>query len=184
MSSSRGRPAFSMVEAMVSVILLSVVLGGAFTFFSAGQSWSVRAGEQAGSLQEMRIALARLSRDVREGRQLIYPAPGHKAQPGLGLVGAKGEVVFYLLKPAPAGSPAYAASDLVRTEAGGKSEVLLHRVTRFNASVDDPGPGPCPRIARLVMSRALAAPPSTDGLSLMTTAAVHAPRHHCLAERY
>lgn len=178
-----NRPGFSLIEALVALLLLAVVLGGSFTFFSSGQSWSARAAEQAGALGEMRIALARITHDVRGGRQLIYPAPGHRSQPGLGLVGSHGEIVFYLLVPGPAGSPAAAANDLVRQEAGGTPEVVLHRVTRFLATVDDCGPGPAVRLAHLVLSRALSPPPSTDGLSLVTSAAIHAPRHTCLAAR-
>lgn len=179
----RTAAGISLIEALLTLLLLAVVLGGIFTFFHSGQAWTARATEQAGALVEMRTTLARVAHDIRNGRQLIYPAPGRKSQPGLGLVDSRGAVVFYLVVPGPSGSPRAAPDDLVRQEVGGKREVLLHHVTRFLACVDDPGPGPAVRMARLVLTRALKAPPSDEGISLMTTAVIHAPRHRCLAIR-
>lgn len=179
----QARRGFALTEALVALVLFSIVMGGAYTFFRSGHVWTARATEQAGALAEMRVALLRIAHEVREGRQLIYPPAGKASQPGLGIIGPRGQVVFFLLVTGAPGAPAAAPYDLVRAPVGAPREVLLRRVTRFLACTEDTGPGAAVRVAHLVLSRALAPPPSTDGLALMTTATVHAPRTSCLAVR-
>lgn len=177
------RRGFTILEAIVVLLIAGVVLGGLVAFLVQSQSWSVRATDVAVSASELRIALSRISREVREARQVLYPAAGRKQQAALGLVSPRGEAVFFRLVPAK-DAPRATPFDLVREPAGGKPEVVLPRVTRLAVSVTDPGLGREPALARVLLTRATGQDPNGDtGVSMLTSAAARAVLTRCLALR-
>jgi type II secretory pathway pseudopilin PulG len=177
------RGAFTLLEALVVCLVAVAVLGSILTFMFHAQSWSGRASDQALAVSELRLALARMSREVREARQVLYPAAGHRPQDGLGLVNSKGEAVFYRLvkvKDAPPATP----FDLVRDPVGGTREVVAARVTRMSVAIADPGRGREPSLVRMLLTRATGLDPAGDsGVSPVTSASARAVLTRCLAIR-
>ena len=175
---------FTLVEAIVTVIVALAVLGSILAFFYNSQTWSKRSTAHAVALTQMRIGLARIARELREGHQVLYPAIGRRSQPGLGLVNARGETVFFSLVQAP-NAPVGAPYDLVRQRVGGAREVLLRNLTRLFVTTSDPGRGRDPVLVRIIVTRVLAdeGVSGDEGLSLVTSVAVRGVRPRCLALR-
>lgn len=179
----RLRRAFTLLEALMVCLIGAVVLGSLIAFLVNSQAWTGRATEQAQSLAELRVGLARMTREIREARQIVYPGAGRKPQPGLGLVSARGEAVFYRLAKAK-DAPAAAPFELVREVVGGRREVVVSRLTRLTVAVADPGPGREPSLVRLLATRATGADAASDsGVSLLTSAAARAVQSRCVALR-
>jgi hypothetical protein len=169
---------------MMAATILVAVLGSIFAFVRGSQVWSSRSSEHLAALSDIRTSLARMSRELREGRQLLYPAPGRKSQSGLGVVNARSETVFYYLVDSPLHDPA-APFDLVREPIGGQKEIVARNVTRFLVTAPDPGPGADPLLVHMLMTRTFGtrSPDGDTGVSLATSAAVRAVRSRCLASR-
>jgi type II secretory pathway pseudopilin PulG len=179
----RGARAFTLVEAIVVCLVAATVLGSLITFMVTSSSWTTRGTDQALAANELRIALSRISREIRESRQVLYPSAGRKAQSALGFTSPKGEAVFFRLVAGKDPVPA-APYDLVREPVGGKPEVILARVTRLSFGVSDPGRGREPSLVRVLVTRATGADPKGDsGVSMLTSAAARAVMTRCLALR-
>lgn len=177
------RSAFTLIEALMVCLVAATVLGSLIAFLVHSQAWTGRATDQALAVQELRLGLARLTREVREARQVAYPGAGRYRQAGLGLVTPRGETVFYRLVPAR-GAPASTPHDLVRETVGGARELVVARVTRFHVAVADPGPGREPSLVRLMLTRATGLAADSDtGVSLLTSAAARAVQSRCVALR-
>lgn len=176
-----NRRAFTLLEALMVCLIGAVVLGSLIAFLIHSQTWTARATDQAHAVMELRVGLSRVTREIREARQVSYPGAGRKAQAGLGLVTPRGEAVMYHLVPAAPGGPSSAKWDLVRDVVGGAREVVVPRVTRLAVTVADPGAGREPSLVRLVLSRSTGA--EDAGVSLVTGAAARAVQSRCVALR-
>lgn len=171
----------TLIEGLIVLVLCGVVLGSILTFLYNSQTWTARGSEHATALVDLRVGLERMTRELREGRMLAYPAVGQAAQPGLGLVNARNESVVYRLEA----NPAYPAApfDLVRVTVGqgGSREVVARQITRLLVTAADGGAGRDPVVARFLITRAISGPDS--GVSLMGSACIRSPRPGCLAVR-
>lgn len=177
------RSAFTLIEALMVCLIAATVLGSLIAFMVNSRAWTGRATDQALAVAELRVALARITREVREARQVAYPGAGRKIQSGLGLVTPRGETVFYRLVPAK-GAPPSTPHDLVREVIGGSRELVAARVTRFTVAVADPGPGREPSLVRVLLTRATGLEAGSDtGVSLLTSAAARAVQSRCVALR-
>ena len=166
-----------MLEAIVVCLIALVVLSGALTLLVASGAWGKRGGDQAQGLEDVRLALETMAREVREARQVLYPAAGHPWRAGLGLMNARGEAVFFRLVTAADGQ------HLVReTVADGRQTVVARDVAKLVVSVADPGGGREPALVRLLVTKSTGQ--STDaGVSLFTSASCRAVLTRCLALR-
>lgn len=177
------RRGFTLIEAIVVLLVAATVLGSLITFMVTSQSWTIRGTDHALAAGELRIALSRISREIRESRQVLYPSAGHKPKSALGFTSPKGEAVFYRLVPGKDPIPA-APFDLVREPVGGRPEIILPRVTRLVIGVSDPGRGREPSLVRVLVTRATGSDPNADsGVSMLTSAAARAVMTRCLALR-
>lgn len=178
---SAARRAFSMLEAIVVCLIAVVVLGAAISLMVTSQAWTKSGSEHATSLLEVRVALARMARDVRESRMVLYPGAGRVRQPGLGLIDGHGQAVFYRLSDV-GGSRALVRQ--VAREPDEKREIVLLRVGSLVVGVADPGGGREPSLVRVLISRPAEPPaPADAGVSLFTSASSRAVLSRCLATR-
>jgi len=175
---------FTLLEALVACLVAVTILGAILAFFYHGQVWSMRSTDQAVSLGELRIALARISKELREGKQVLYPSVGRPSQEGLGLLNARGETIFYS-QVTSKDSRAISPFDLVREKLSGPKEVVLRNVTRFLVTAADPGKGRDPVMVRLLLTRALGDPGARKdvGVSLVTSVTVRGVKPRCMALR-
>jgi hypothetical protein len=150
----RSPGAFTLIEAVVTCLVALTILGVILAFFYHGQVWSVRSTDQAVTLGELRTALVRVAKELREGKQVLYPAVGRRSQEGLGLLNARGETIVYSLA-ASSQVRASAPFDLVREKVSGPKEIILRNVTRFLVTTADPGKGRDPVLVRLLLTRVL-----------------------------
>lgn len=175
------RRGITVVEMLFAVAVASLVGIAIVSFLVSGTAWTKAAGEQAGALLELRTGLARMTHDVQHGGQIVYPAAGTE-QPGLGVIAADGQTVFYRLE-ANAKNPAAAPYDLVREVAGGGREVAAPAVTRLAVLTVDPGPGHEARTVRVLVTRATRDAADPAGLALAGAASVRALVPYCMAVR-
>lgn len=178
------RCAFTLVEGLfTSAILVSVLLSiGTFLYHS--RVWSTRATDQVLAVGELRVALERLTHELRQGRSVIYPAAGRKSQPAVGFIDERSATVFYRLVPGP-GNPPAAPMDLVRETLDGQREMVARHVTRFLVTASVPARAKDPQLVRLVLTREMGRGAAGDevGVSLVDTVAVHALRSRCMGLR-
>lgn len=165
-----------MVEALVVLVLAGVVLGSLMVFLTQSTTFSARSTELAFAVDELARALARISADVREATRLPYPATGKGSRPGLGVVNARGEMVFWQLVPSGA------SNDLVREKSGEKPEVVVQDVPRLSVIAVDLGPGRQPRLLRVMVSRAVRTGGKMEDstVSLFTSVAMAASAGGCV----
>ena len=177
--------AFTLIEAVVTCLVALVILGVILAFFYHSQVWSVRSTDQAVTLGELRTALARIAKELREGKQVLYPVIGRRSQEGLCFLNAHGETIVYSLAAAMQRSVS-APFDLTREKVSGPKEVVLRNITRFLATTADPGKGRDPVLVRLLLTRVLGdhGPRGDVGVSLVTSATVRGVKPRCMALRW
>ena len=176
-----SRSAFTLLEAIMVCLIGAVVLGAAISLMVSSQAWTKSGSDHATSMLEVRTALARIARDVRESRMVLYPGAGRVRQPGLGLIDGHGQAVFYRLVES---NGAQALVRQVAKEPDAQREILLRRVGTLAVGVADPGGGREPALVRILIHRPPEGQTAADsGVTLFTSASSRAVLSRCLATR-
>lgn len=173
------RGGFTMLEAVMVCLIGAVVLGGAVMLMVNSGKWGERGTNQALALADVRLALAEMTREVREARQVLYPAAGRKPQAALGLMTATGEAVFFRLVKTGQ------SQALVReTVKDGKQAPVISGVSTLVVSVADPGGGREPSLVRILVGKGSGSVEAPDaGVTLFTSASCRGVLTRCLALR-
>lgn len=124
MLNSKG---FTMVESMIALCIFTLVVGGVLLVYSKGQIEHIKNNHKTELQENLRIALNRISRDIRQARDyiVIYGPDGSPAADGRGtrikFKNAGGDIIEYSfdgkdkeleVKRGPWGSPTPVASHI------------------------------------------------------------------------
>jgi prepilin-type N-terminal cleavage/methylation domain-containing protein len=95
----RAHRGFTLVETVVALAVAAVVVAGAMAGVRYFARPAGRGDVTLDQLAELSLGAENLDRDVRQARQIIYPAPGAAATRVLYLRDFEGAVVCYYFNP-------------------------------------------------------------------------------------
>jgi Tfp pilus assembly protein PilW len=131
----RGEGGFTLVELLLATTIGLVVVGGALTVFISGVRSEPRAASKVGAIQEGRITLDRITRELRQGLEVpTTPAPS-----------ASQLTIITYVKAATCGGPA--ATTAIPCRVTYTCSATTKTCSRVVAQPNGTAPGPAVKVA-------------------------------------
>jgi len=124
------RRAFTLPEVLVTLLVIGVVMGVAWSLFGHGVQTSRRIGGTMDAQRTLRARLQGLLHELQGARKLFFPRPGGKSQEGVGYVDRAGKAIMVIV------DGTQGERELVRLDLNaGTREVLAQGVRDFRVTI-------------------------------------------------
>lgn len=139
----RSRHAFTLVEILVVLAVVGVLITVISTLLSQGGLQEARLRDTEVAIQDLRLALQRMTHEIRESHRLFYPQSGGISQPGVGFVDPRGHAILYYVPAASTTEiPGDGGWELKRRDVNeGTEETVARGIHRFRVTVPEVAAG-------------------------------------------